>query len=153
MAEFLAGIKFWHWWVLAVVLVGIEMLMPTTVLLWPGAAAAIVGFVVLVLPGLDWQGQLLAFAALSVISVVATRIYIRRRPLATADVALNRRAERYVGRKFTLEQPITGGRGTARFDDTTWKIEGDDAAAGAWVEVVAVDGAVLRVKASAGRTE
>lgn len=153
MAEFLAGIEFWHWWVLAAALVGIEMLMPTTVLLWPGAAAAIVGIVVLAVPGLDWQGQLLLFAALSVVTVVATRIYVHRRPLATDDTTLNRRAERYVGRQFTLEQPITGGQGTLHVDDTTWKIEGEDAAAGARVQVVAVEDAVLRVEAGAGDTE
>ena len=40
MAEFLDTIEFWHWWVLAALLVVIEVFAPSTVFLWPGVAAS-----------------------------------------------------------------------------------------------------------------
>jgi hypothetical protein len=33
---------------------------------------------------------------------------------------LNRRGEQYVGRTFTLEEPIVNGHGKIRVDDSTW---------------------------------
>ena len=37
---------------------------------------------------------------------------------------LNRRAEGYVGRIFTLDKPIVDGIGTIRIDDTVWRVSG-----------------------------
>ena len=108
----LTELVFWHWWVLAAALVGLEMLMPTTVLLWPGLAAAITGFVLAAAPGLEWQAQIFVFAILAVISVALARVYYRMQPQETADSGLNRRAERYINQQFTLQEPIVGGEGT-----------------------------------------
>jgi membrane protein implicated in regulation of membrane protease activity len=55
------------------------------------------------------------------------------------------RGQRYVGRVFTLDEPIVNGRGKIRVDDTTWNIEGADLAAGVSVEVTSVDGTILKV--------
>ena len=143
----LTELVFWHWWVLAAVLVGLEMLMPTTVLLWPGLAAAITGFVLAAAPGLEWQAQIFVFAILAVISVALARVYYRLRPQETADSGLNRRAERYINQQFTLQEPIVGGEGTLSVDDTTWRITGEDMDAGVRVRVTSVDGDVLQVEA------
>ena len=147
MTGFLTELVFWHWWILAAVLVGIEMVMPTTLLLWPGAAAVVTGFVALVFPDLEWQGQIFLFAVLAVLVVALARVYYRLRPMVTDDTRLNRRAERYIDRQFTLEEPIVGGEGKLRVDDTTWRISGEDMAAGVRVRVTSVDGDVLRVEA------
>ena len=54
-----------------------------------------------------------------------------RRVEAPADQPfLNRRAEGYVGRAFTLEKPIVDGIGTIRIDDTVWRVSGPDCPAG-----------------------
>ena len=74
MMEYLAQIEFWHWWVLAVALVTLEMLAPSTVLLWPGISAAIVGIILLIAPSLDWEFQVLIFAVLSVGALMAAII-------------------------------------------------------------------------------
>ena len=103
----LTELVFWHWWVLAAVLVGLEMLMPTTVLLWPGLAAAITGFVLAAAPGLEWQAQIFVFAILAVISVALARVYYRLRPQETADSGLNRRAG-------ALHQPAIHAAGAHR---------------------------------------
>lgn len=62
--------------------------------------------------------------------------------------ALNRRGEQYIGRVFTLTEPIVNGVGKVKVDDTTWKVNGDDMEAGAKVRVVAIDGTVFKVEAA-----
>ena len=60
---------------------------------------------------------------------------------------LNRRADAFVGREFTLEKPIVGGSGTVKIDDTIWRLSGSDIAAGSRVKVVRADAATLVVEA------
>ena len=146
LAEWLENIEFWHWWVLAVLLVAVEVLAPSTVLLWPGIAAVIVGIVLLAGAGIGWQMQVLIFAFLSVTSLVGWRAYSRTRPLRTDDANLNRRGQQCVGRTYILEEPIVNGRGKLKAEGTIWTIAGDDLAAGARVKVVEMDGAIFRVE-------
>ena len=61
---------------------------------------------------------------------------------------LNRRAQSLVGSVFTLDAPIGGGSGRVRVDDLSWRVVGPDAAAGASVRVVRVEGATLVVEAA-----
>jgi hypothetical protein len=147
MGEFLSRAEFWHWWVLAVVLLALEVAAPGTFFLWLAVAAAVVGLVVLVLPELYWQLQVLLFAVTGVAAVVAWRIYAQRRPQRSDDPTLNRRGEQYVGQVFHLTEPIADGRGRMKVADTMWRIAGPDLPAGAKVRVVGVDGTVLRVSA------
>jgi len=79
--------------------------------------------------------------------VLVGRAWLRRRPIETDHPTLNRRGEQYVGRRFTLDEPIVNGVGKLRVDDTTWKIMGDDLPAGSQVTVTGVDGTVLVVSA------
>jgi membrane protein implicated in regulation of membrane protease activity len=51
---------------------------------------------------------------------------------------LNRRQLGYVGRTFTLKDPIVDGRGKLAIEDTVWEIEGPDLAAGRRIKVTAV---------------
>ncbi len=146
MIALLENIVFWHWWVLAALLVASEMIAPSTVLLWPGISAAFVGVVVFAFREIGWELQVLLFALLSVVTLIAWRGFARGRPQEGGDPALNRRGQQYVGRSFVLNDPIVNGEGRLKVDDTIWKIAGEDAAAGARVSVVAVDGAVLRVE-------
>jgi membrane protein implicated in regulation of membrane protease activity len=140
------AIAFWHWWVLGVALIILESLVPGFFFLWLGVAAGVTGALLLAVPSLAWQFQVLVFAALSVVSIVAWRAYQRRHPQESDQPALNRRAEQYVGRTLILAEPIVGRRGKVRIDDSTWRVEGEDLPAGAAVRVVAADGVVLRVE-------
>lgn len=142
---FLAGFGYWHWWILGVILLGAEMLIPGVFMLWMGIAAAATGVVVLVAPELDWRYQFLLFAMLAVASVLAARIYLKRNPIETDRPELNRRGQQYVGRTFTLDEAVENGRGRLHVDDTMWRISGPDLAAGQQIEVVGVDGVLLRV--------
>jgi hypothetical protein len=137
--------EFWHWLVLALVLVGVEPFVPGTFFLWMGISAVAVGLLLWQLPALSVETQLLAFAVLSVATIVASRRYLQRHPLESDHPLLNRRAARYVGQTFTLQEPIVNGRGRLRVDDGMWRIEGEDCAAGSVVAVTGVDGTTLRV--------
>ncbi|MCP5366220.1 MAG: NfeD family protein [Hyphomicrobiales bacterium] len=138
-------IVFWHWLILALALGVLEMFAPGVLFLWLGIAAAITGLALLAIPSMSWEAQFLVFAGLSFAAVVAGRMWLRRRPIATDHPKLNRRGEQYVGRRFTLDEPIVNGVGKLRVDDTTWKITGDDLPAGSRVTVTGVDGTVLVV--------
>jgi inner membrane protein len=150
MDALFAGLHFWHWWILAAVLAAVEAVLPGMFFIWFGAAAAIVGFVVLILPGMGWESEVILFAALAGVAVFIARSFLHRHPLETDDPALNRRAERYLGRQFTLETPIVNGRGSIRVDDSVWRASGPELPAGRRVKVVGVEGAILRVEAAEG---
>ena len=144
--EWLEQIEFWHWWVLAAVLMAVEVFAPTTLFLWMGISAGAVGLLVLVANDIGWEIQILLFAVISVVSVVAWRQYARLHPASSDDPLLNRRAEQCVGRLFSLEEPIVNGRGRVKVDGIFWKIEGDDLEAGNRVKVVGTDGVILKVE-------
>jgi inner membrane protein len=143
---YLEGIQFWHWLILGLALAVIEVLAPGTFFLWLGIAAGVTGLAVLAIPGIPWQLQLILFGVLSIVAVVAGRIWLRRHPMDTDDATLNRRGEQYVGRIFTVEQPIVNGRGTVRVGDSPWLADGPDLPAGSRVKVTGVAGTVLKVE-------
>ena len=136
----------WHWFVASVVLIILEVFSPAAFFLWLGIAAACVGLVLMIWPELSWPMQVILFALFSLTSVVLGRSYLKRHPIATDEPTLNRRGEQYVGRVFTLLEPVVNGQGKIRVDDTTWKISGADCPAGTKVRVTGVDGVVLRVE-------
>jgi membrane protein implicated in regulation of membrane protease activity len=139
-------LQFWHWWIFGLMLAVVEVLAPGAFFMWFGLAAAVTGLILLVLPALDWQYQLIAFAILAVVAVFIGRSVMRRRSRLRAPSSLNRRGEQYVGRVFTVEQAIVNGRGSIRVDDSIWRAEGPDTAAGESVRVVKAGSSVLRVE-------
>ena len=143
---FLEGLQFWHWLILGLALAVIEVLAPGTFFLWLGIAAGLTGLLVLAIPDVAWQLQLIVFGVLSIVSVGAGRAWLRRHPLKSEDATLNRRAEQHVGRVFVVEQPIVNGRGTIRVGDSLWRADGPDAPTGARVRVTGVSGTVLQVE-------
>lgn len=135
-----------RWLALGLALAIVEVLAPGIVFIWMGIAAVIVAGIVWGFPEIGWQFQLVIFGVLSLISVVGGRIWIRKHPTESSDPTLNRRAEQYVGRVFTLESPIVNGRGSLNVDDTVWRVEGDEIAAGVRVQIIGAEGTVLKVE-------
>lgn len=144
--DWITDIIYWHWLILAVVLIILEILMPGAYFLWMGVSAAIVGGAMFVFPQMPILVQVLIFAVLSVITVVMYKSYRKKNPLVTDEPALNRRGEQYIGRSFTLEEPIVNGEGKIIVDDTTWKVSCMDMSVGMTVRVVAVEGSTLKVE-------
>jgi inner membrane protein len=148
MDALLAHVDYWHWLIAGGVLLLIEVLAPSFFFLWMAVAATVVALVMLFIPGLGWQNQLIIFSVLSVVSIVLFRRYQRASPVPTDQPALNRRGEQYIGRTFTLDEPITNRVGVLRVDDTTWRVSGDDQPAGMRVTVTGADGVILQVRRS-----
>jgi membrane protein implicated in regulation of membrane protease activity len=146
MDSLLWPLTFWHWWIAAALLMAAELLVPGVYLIWLGVAAAITGLAAFS-TGLGWHGQVMLFALLSVAAAALGRMVYVRSKGPTDHPTLNRRADQYIGRVFTLDQPIVNGAGRLRVADSTWKVTGPDAPAGCRVRVTAADGVVLRVEA------
>ena len=138
----------WVWFVAAGIFLLLELLSPGVFFIWLGVAAALTG-VVDNLHDLPWQAELLLFAFLSVVAVVVGRRFYKGPAMQPADNPyLNRRQLGYVGRSFTLGQPIVNGRGKLTIEDTVWEVEGPDLAAGTRIRVTAVNDMILVVEAS-----
>lgn len=145
MQEFLENAVYWHWWAFAAILLIAEIALPITFFLWMSIAAAITGLLML---GLDmsWQVQLMIFAILSVISIVASRVYLKKNPIQSDDIQLSRRGDQHIGKVYTLETDISNGSGKVRVGDTLWRVEGPELSAGTHVEVIEIDGNSFVVK-------
>jgi membrane protein implicated in regulation of membrane protease activity len=144
--EWLGQIVFWHWWILAGLLLIIELTAPAFFFLWLGIAAAATGFLLLVFPTMPIEMQLVCFSVLSIVAVIAWRRYREAHPVVSGQPNLNRRGRQYIGRIFTLDKPIENGLGKVTVDDTTWRVKGPDLPAGTDVRVEDVDGVVFVIK-------
>lgn len=146
LIEWIWDLSYWHWWAFAVMLAAVEIIVPTTYLLWPAISAAIVGLAVALIGQFDWRLQVLAFAVLAVVVTVIGSRWWRKQPEAQRVSGLNARGARYVGRRLHLAKELADGRGQVQIDDTWWPARsesGEALRAGDMVEVVASDGAVL----------
>ncbi len=143
--EWLQESSYWHWWVLGVLLLILEIISPAVFFLWMGISAGVVGLLLLIVPGMAWELQVVLFAAFSVASVMLWRRYLNKHPIESDQPKLNRRGEQYIGRTFTLEEPIVNGQGKIKVDDSIWKISGEDCPRGTKVQVNDVNGVVLKV--------
>lgn len=141
-------VVFWHWWSLGAILLIVELLVPGMFFIWMGESAFVVGAVLWLLPGIDFEHQVILFSVLSVLSVAVFRRYLQRRPIQSDRPLLNQRTAQYVGRVFTLEEPIINGRGKIHVDDSTWRVEGEDCPKGAKVRVTDAEGVILKVSRS-----
>ena len=116
LADMAGALGLWNWWVLAGLLLVAELLTGTFFFLWLGAAALAVGVMALFWDS-SWQVQVTLFAVFSIVLLAGSRLLIKRER-EDAEPFLNRRAARHVGKVFTLDEPIRGGRGRIRIDDT-----------------------------------
>jgi hypothetical protein len=136
---------FWYWWVLALVLLGVEIITAGFFFMWMSIAAVITGFLSLIMPFLNVNIQLLIFAVLSMVSVILWKRYMVNHQVESDHPHLNQRGAQYIGRTFTLIEAIENGQGRVKVDDSRWRVEGEDCPNGATVKVVAVDGTVFKV--------
>lgn len=152
MVEFLQTMPFWCWFVLAVILLIVEISTSATYFLWPAAAATFVGFLdIWPLDG-EWRTQLLIFAVITVfLTVYATpkvKPWLHRS--RKDHLTLNEWGAQKVGKRVKVEEAFSSGQGRVRYGDTVWAAEsekGENFDKGAEVEIVRTDGAKLYVKA------
>ncbi len=139
------------WWILALLLIASEVLLPGYFLLWIGIAAAAMGVLVWLLPplGLLLQAVLFALLAFAACVLYARLLRPRLERREPGSERLNRRGEQMIGQRYELVEPIVNGRGKARVGDGQWLVSGPDLPRGATVEVLAVEGTTLQVRAVA----
>ena len=139
----------WSWWILGLLLLGAEILVPGIFLIWIGLAAIVVGAISFALWDSaiwGWQVQFLVFAALALISAFIGRKIMAGRNDDTDQPMLNRRMEQMIGRTATLEEPITEGQGRIRLGDTLWTVRGPELPAGTRVKIVVIENDDPRVE-------
>ena len=139
------------WWLLALLLIAGELMMPGYFLLWIGIAAAAMGVLLWIFPAMGVLLQAVLFAVLALASCLAYARWLRPRieRVTPGGERLNRRGEQMVGQRYELVEPIVNGRGKVRVGDGQWLVSGPDLPLGSTVEVVAVDGTTLMVRAVA----
>ena len=139
------------WWMLALVLIALEVVLPGYFMLWIGIAAGVTGVLMLLMPELSFLAQAIAFAVLAFASCAV--YWYGLRPRLQRDrpgsERLNRRGEQMIGQRYVLIEPIINGRGKARVGDGQWLVSGPDLPLGSIVEVLGVDGTTLRVRPAA----
>lgn len=139
-------IVFWYWWVLALGFLGLEMLVTGFFFLWLAVSAFVTGSLLLVIPVMAFDVQLLLFSLMAIVSVMVWRRYVSAKAQTSDHPLLNRRGAQYVGRTFNLIEAIENGQGKIKVDDSLWKVHGPDCPVGTKVKVVAVNGTVFDVE-------
>jgi membrane protein implicated in regulation of membrane protease activity len=135
----------WSWWILGLVLLGLEVILPGFFFLWFGVAAILIGISALLVDW-AWQMQVVGFVVLSLVAALLARRFIGVKGGDTSDPHLNARSGRFIGQTFLLAEPIIEGRGRLIINDGVWQVRGPDAPAGARVKVSGAEGSVLTVK-------
>ena len=151
--DFLSTMPFWYWWVFALALLVVELLTGSTYFFWPAIAAFAAGIIDIWPFDGEWQIQLIAFAAVTVVLSIFAPPYVKPWLNRTqADhLTLNQRGAQKIGRRVNVDQAFANGAGKVRLGDTLWLAEsetGENFAAGAEGEITRAEGTKLFVKAA-----
>ena len=150
MDELFSHVVHWTWWIIAVVLIILEVSAPGTFFLWMGVSAGVVGVGLLFVPDLAWELQLTLFSTLSIITILLSRRYLQKNKGDHSK--LSQRGKRYIGRTVTVAEVITNGIGKVQIEDTLWRARGVDTAVGEQVKIVAIEGATFEVEGIAAES-
>lgn len=144
--EFLTQIDHWTWWIIGVLLTVLEMFAPAAFFLWMGISAIITGAFLWLFPSMEWTVQLLIFSIQSILSIIVWRKFFINMSADSDQPLLNKRAQQFVGRVFTLESDMKNGIGQIKIDDSTWRVMADeDYTSDSKVKVVGEDGINLKI--------
>lgn len=138
------GLMYWHWLILALILIIAETLGAAGFLVALSLAALITAtFTYLFVIG--WQWQLIHFSILSVCCAIAWWYYLKHRPDTDSSTLINRPFEALIERVVTLVEPIKNGRGKIQVNDCFWVVTGPELPAGSIVRIIAVKNETLLV--------
>lgn len=144
-------VQYWHWIVLGITLVLSEIVMLSFFILWFGAAAIVVGLLLLLFPDISLTWQILIWTVLS--SALAWAWFKYLKPLSIDKTKAGLSAEAMLGEIGQVLSPPNGEkRGTLRFPapilgaDEWLFISEDELAIGDRVSVQNISGNSLIVK-------
>lgn len=144
--DFIATHGAWSWVVAGLILLALELVVPGGVLVWLGGAALVTGVLALFV-SIFWPLQFVIFGVLAFCSI-GLWLKFRGPGVASDRPFLNQRANRFIGQEAVLDEPIRDGIGRLALDDTVWRVQGPDLAAGSRVRIIEADGALLKVEAA-----
>lgn len=146
MAGIFDNLVYWHWWILAITLLILEIFTPGAFFMWMGAAAGITGLVLLAMPDISWQLQFVIFSVTSIVTIFAGYKWFRRNPIVSEQPSIGERGDDLIGQTYQVEQAIVNGNGRIKVGESTWKAMGPDCKVGSNVRVIAVDAAIVTVE-------
>ncbi len=139
-------IVFWYWWVLAFVLLALELLVTGFFFLWMAIGGIVTGSIVLLVPETSLEVQCIIFSVISFVSIYVWRRYAKGHVKVTDHPLLNKRGEQYVGQVYSVVEAIKDGQGKIKVGDTYWKVKGEDCPVQSKVRVTAVQGVIFLVE-------
>ena len=134
----------WFWFVLALLLVGLEMTVSALFFLSMASGAVLTGLLAFLVP-LSFQLELILFAVFSVLSLFVWRAMFATRAQKFPNNALNQGSKALIGITVVAAEAFENGKGRVQVGDTVWLARGPDLENGARAKVVSVDGSVLEV--------
>ncbi|MBT0351356.1 NfeD family protein [Morganella morganii subsp. morganii] len=147
MIEMIASQAVWFWLCFGGILLILEMLGTGGYLLWSGVAALVVALLVWIMPGLSLEWQGIIFAVMTVICAVLWRNFQRRRQRNDSS-SPNQVNHKLISLRAALLAETEDGYSRIRLADGSWRVYSQSALpAGTEVEVIAVDGITLTVRA------
>lgn len=147
LSNLLLDIGPYHWMTLAALLIGIEMIMPTQYLIWPGISAAVVGLLSFAVE-MSTAVETGIFAGLSAVLVAASHYYMPKGVVRERS-GLNQRTDQLVGRTAVVAEDFQHGSGPVTVGDSRWSaqaVDGESYGAGTAVQIVSAESTLLKVK-------
>ena len=123
--EFLDSLQFWHWFILAIILIASETLGSGGFLIGIAIAAILTGILDWFAPGLSWQLKLAVFAFLAVVLTFIYWRFLKPFNQRTDNPDINDRVAQLVGRILVLQESLPAGPGRLQIGDTLWRVETD----------------------------
>lgn len=143
-----ATMEFWHWMVIGVFLLVLEVFAPGAILMWFGFGGLLTGALLWLIPSMSIEWQILIFSLFSIASVLLWKKYgSKADTMETDNPNLNNRLRDYIGRDTVLIEAISNGTGLAKVGDSAWKVRGKDLPKGTRVKIVDLDGMFFVVEA------
>ncbi len=137
------GFAFWHWWIIAIALVSLEIFIPHAFFQYLAVSAGFVGLIQFAFPEQVSAYQWPLFGTLSLISVIAWALHIRKNPQSFSHPSSMRRAEQYIGRTYLLEHPLENGQGSIELDGKEWNLNGEECETGSLIRIIDVRDSTL----------
>ena len=150
--QWLADLGPWSWFIIGLLLMLAELILPGVFLIWFGISALVIGTLTLIsftdVSWWPWQAQIVTFAVLSLVLALVGRKLFPSDTKNDAAARINDPLSRHVGSEATLEQAIENGTGRIKLGDTIWRARcASDLPKGAKVKVIGHSEGVLQVEA------
>lgn len=149
--SFWVGLDYYHWLLLGLLLLVIEVMTGGGFLMWLGFSALATGLLVLMLPWvhlpLSWEWQLVVFAVGCVLAVALWWKFFHWSTMPQQNTSLNRRGSDLVGREALLKGALENGEGFVMVDGVRWQVSGPDLPDGTRVRLVQLNDLVFVVEA------